>query len=88
MRDFKCYDVGTDNFRKYIKNITGYKEPGRRSATDIKVICQKICGVNLSIGYYNNHQDDEYLEIKEWQDTLNLCRKWLSEPVLPRFTLY
>lgn len=84
--DFKCYSVGTDSFRKYIEQQTGYKEPDRIASTDIVNLCQNIARVNLSIGYYNEHESDEYLNVEEWKNTLELCRRWLSEGELPRFT--
>lgn len=83
--DYKCYDVGTDEFRKYVEKETGYKEPDRSSRTDIKVLCKEICGVNLSIGFYNEHDHEAYLVFEEWLNTLNLARKWLSKNNLPRF---
>ena len=85
--DFKCYGVGTEEFRKYVKEKTGYSEPDRSSRTDIVILCRKIAGVNLSIGYYDEHKAGEYLKIEEWENTLELCRKWLSEKDLPRFNL-
>lgn len=85
--DFKCYSVGTDIFRTYVSQKTGYSEPDRLSYTDIVTLCRDICGVNLSIGYYNEHRADEYLVIDEWVNTLNICRKWLSESEMPRFSL-
>lgn len=86
-KDYKCYEVGTDEFRKYIETVTGYKEPNRRSATDIRILCQKICGVNLSIGFYNEHSEDEYLVYEEWLSTLKMAQKWLSRDDLPKFEL-
>ena len=85
--DFKCYNVGTFAFRKYIKEITNYNEPDRKRSTDIKYLCKNICGVNLSIGYHNEHVDCEYLTLDEWQGTLDLARRWLSEVDLPLFEL-
>jgi len=85
--DFKCYDVGTDSFRAYVQKTTGYSEPDKYSSTDIKTICRDICGVNLSIGYYNEHSSEEYLVIKEWENTLILLREWLSLEDLPLFKL-
>ena len=84
--DFKCYSVGTDSFRKYIEQQTSYEEPDRIASTDIVNLCQNIAGVNLSIGYYNEHESDEYLNVEEWKNSLELCRRWLSEMELPRFT--
>lgn len=60
-RDFKCYSVGTDEFRAHVRQYTGYSEPNRSSYTDIVTLCRNICGVNLSIGYRNEHSEDEHL---------------------------
>lgn len=86
-RDFVCYTVGTDVFRRYVRQMTGYSEPARSSYSDIGTLCRDICGVNLSIGYYNEHSVDEYLVVDEWLATLNMCRKWLAKHELPRFRL-
>lgn len=86
--DFKCYTVGTDEFREYVNLKTGYTEPDMSIYTDIVTLCEKITGVNLSIGYQQNHTFDECLIISDWQNTLDLCRKWLSEKELPRFKLF
>ena len=85
--DFKCYSVGTEEFRDYVEKKTGYYKPDRSSYTDIVTICRDITGVNFSIGYRNEHLAEECLHIKEWQRTLDLCRTWLSEKELPMFTL-
>ncbi len=90
-KDFKCYDVGTPGFRAYLKRVTGYREPDKRSSTDIRILCEpsdyilKMSGVNLSIGYYDEHSHDERLVINEWLHTLNLARAWLSADRLPTF---
>ncbi len=84
--DFKCYDVGTDEFREYINAETGYQEPNRQAETDIKFLCRDICGVNFSIGYYNEHWKDESLNIAEWLNTYNVVNKMLSKE-LKRFEL-
>jgi len=85
--DFKCYSVGTHEFRTYVNQATGYSEPDRSSYTDIVTLCRDICGVNLSIGYRNEHHNDEHLVVDEWLNTLDICRQWLSNPELPRFSL-
>ncbi len=84
-KDFKCYDVGTDEFRSYVAEKTGYTEPDRRATTDIVTLCREIAGVNLSVGYHNEHGNQEYLNIAEWENTLNVVKEWLSEPNLERF---
>ncbi|HJW87414.1 MAG TPA: hypothetical protein VJ440_12350, partial [Candidatus Brocadiaceae bacterium] len=55
--------------------------------TDIVTLCRRITGVNLSIGYRNEHTDDEHLVLQDWQHTLDVCRTWLSRAELPRFDL-
>lgn len=85
--DFKCYNVGTEPFRTYIGEKTGFAEPDRQRSTDIVYLCRDICGANLSCGYYNEHTETEYLVKSEWLDTLRILRSWLSESVLPRFPL-
>jgi hypothetical protein len=67
--------------------MTGYIEPDRYSYTDIVTLCREITGVNLSVGYRNEHSYKESLVLDEWLNTLNLCRRWLSEESLPRFPL-
>lgn len=90
-RDFKCYDVGTAGFRAYLKRVTGYTEPDRKSSTDIRVLCDpancslRMCGVNLSVGYHDEHTTEERLVLDEWFHTLNLARDWLAEARLPNF---
>ncbi len=85
--DFKCYTVGTDEFREYVSEMTGYTEPNYSSYTDIVTLCRDVCGVNLSIGYHNEHTANEFLDMSAWQNTLRICRKWLSKDDLPRFAL-
>jgi len=68
-----------------VKTETGYTEPDRDSFTDIGVLCRGICGVNLSVGYRDEHGWFERLSIREWKNTLELCREWLSGNRFPRF---
>lgn len=83
-QDFKCYEVGTEEFRKFIEDQTGYSEPNRSSYTDICTLCTNICGVNLSVGYYYEHTDCEKIKPSEWLNTLQIARRML-EGELPRF---
>lgn len=86
-RDFKCYNVGTKEFRAYVGRMTRFAEPDRRSFTDIVGLCRDICGVNLSCGYCNEHTPDEYLAKAEWRYTLTLMRSWLATDAIPKFHL-
>lgn len=86
IKEYKCYDVATDAFKRYIEESTGYAESNRGGFTDICILCQEICGVNLSVGYFNEHTNEEYLVYSAWQHSLDLCRRWLNTD-LPRFLL-
>jgi len=83
-QDFKCYTVGNKKFRAFIKNKTKYREPDRTSYTDISTLCDKICGVNFSVGYYHEHTNNEKINYIEWANTLYMARKLLAGD-LPRF---
>ena len=79
-KDYKTYDIPVSNeYIKFIKKNTKYRCPGNNSRTDIVVLCEKVCGVNLSVGYYNEHYSSEYLVFKDWYKTLKLSYKMLSK---------
>lgn len=84
-KNFKCYDVGTDEFRAYISEETGFDDAGRSSITDICTLAHDICGVNLATGYYNEHCSREFLKKSDWLETLEIATRWLSKEDLPRF---
>jgi hypothetical protein len=84
--DFKCYNVGTDEFRRYIADRTKYVEPNRSSFTDICSIAKSICGVNFSVGYYNEHSEHEMVNINEWYSTYSRIHRFLCDSH-PKFKL-
>ena len=83
---FKNFLQFSFEFRKFIKDNTGYKDAGIFSSTDITVLCEKICGVNLSLGYYDEHTKLESFKFNEWLNTLNIARKMLA-PKQKKFPL-
>jgi hypothetical protein len=85
--DFKCYGVGTPDFREYIENTLQCREPDRTSYTDIVTLCRDITGVNLSLGYYNWHRTDETIVPAKWKAALDKYRQWLCREDLPKFDL-
>ena len=79
--DYKCYNLPvTDEFRKFIEENTGYSDAGRNAATDIVALCDKICGVNFSVGYYNEHHKEETLVFDEWYNTFCIIEKMITPP--------
>lgn len=85
-RDFKCYDVGTDEFRDYVHKETGLTEPDRSSFTDIVTLCRDVPGVNISVGYEMEHSRNELLDLAAWEQALATVRSWLARPI-PEFKL-
>ena len=78
--DYKTYNIPVSKeFTSFIEDEYKYKDAGRGSFTDICALCRDICGVNLSVGYYNQHSPKERLIDKEWQHTLDLSRELLSK---------
>lgn len=96
-REYKCYNVGSDRFRRYVEEKTGFSEPDRKRRSDISVLATRICGVNLSIGYYDEHYlssevryckrqtPGERLVLREWLHSLHTAMNWLRATDIPRF---
>lgn len=84
--NFVHYGKATEAFENYVKDEMKY-DLERGTSSDIKILCETVCGVNLCIGYYNEHSSAEYLDQEEWAKTLHRCHAWLKEKEtpLPRF---
>ena len=79
--DYKVYKLPvSDAFLRFIEEQTGYEDAGRNARTDIVVLCKKMCGVNLSIGYYDEHTEKERLVFDEWYHTLQIVEALLQKP--------
>jgi hypothetical protein len=87
--DYKVYDIPvTEEFRSYIETKTGYKDAGPGSFTDICVLCTAgCCAANLSVGFYDEHREEESINVSDWLNTYNIVKKMLELP-LSRFELY
>ena len=70
------------NNKKFIKYITsfGFQE-AQGTYSDISVLCPswKICGVNLSVGYYDEHSTNERLFLTELYTTIDKVKKMLTQ---------
>lgn len=62
-----------------LQRILNYKDE-YGVLTDIDFLCESIASVNLSVGYYNAHTKNEYLNIKEY-DYINSKIKELNNVV-------
>jgi hypothetical protein len=83
--DCVFYDCGNADFQKYIEKF-GFKTQ-KGSFSDISFIMPVwgICGVNLSIGYEDEHTLAERLYIKHWDETVRKVKHILSQEHFPTF---
>ena len=84
---FDCvfYDCDNKDFVKYVQKF-GFVE-AQGSFTDISEICPEweIAGVNLSVGYVEEHSDRERLFFNSLYSTYEKVCKMLSEQDIPAF---
>ncbi len=85
--DFKCYRVGSKDFINYIHEKTGYNFIEGTQRTDIVELCTRICGVNFSIGYYDEHKPAERISVSEWKNTYEVVKSLIETVNLPLFEL-
>lgn len=73
---YNCNNVKFDEYVESFGFITNFG-----SFSDISSICPvwKVAGVNLSIGYYNEHSVSETLNIGQMYDTIKKVRKMLED---------
>lgn len=77
--DFKTYNIlVSKEFKHFIDKETGFKEADTESSTDITILCDKICEVNLSIGYYE-YSINEILVYERWKHTLGVVTEMLKK---------
>lgn len=85
--DYKTYNLPvTGAFCRFIRWHTGCRDAGKTSRTDIVALCRTVCGVNLSIGYRNEHSPAEQLSYASWLKMLTKLSRML-EKKQPRFPL-
>lgn len=77
--DCVFYECNNPNFVDYIESF-GFEE-NFGTFTDISILCPAwgIAGVNLSVGYYNEHSFIEYLNWNEWALTYSRLKEMLQE---------
>jgi hypothetical protein len=90
------YDLDNIKFERYVQGF-GF-EFADGIYTDICHICPAwgVAGVNLSIGYYNAHTEEEFLRLNQWVSTVdkvctmlqNVPKKKFSYHAKPRATGY
>ena len=86
--DCVFYDLYNPKFMDYIESFGFVEDFGTFS--DISILCPewKICGVNLSVGYKNEHNRIETLNAGALFDTINKVIRMLQEKNIPDFEYY
>lgn len=80
--DYRCYDLPvTQEFKSYIEKETSFSMAEGNGKTDIIVLCKDICGVNLSVGYYDEHKPTERVEVEQWHSTLRKTKDMVFKPL-------
>lgn len=76
--DCVFYDTGNEEFMKYVQKFGFKKAFG--SFSDISVISPQydIASVNVSVGYYNEHTFNEYININHLYQTFKKVCKMLN----------
>ncbi len=68
----------TNRFHKYITDTLGFQDDRKPGGSDLQILCHKICGVNIGVGYHNWHRPEEYLSLEEWENTLSCLTHFLG----------
>ena len=78
--DAVFYSCDNKDFIDFVEDMTCFKW-ARGSFSDISVLmpAAKLSGVNLSCGYYNAHQLNEYVIYDEMMDTLEAAKAMIKE---------
>lgn len=69
----------TKAFYRYVTKVLGLVDDKKSGGCDLQILCRRICGVNIGVGYHGYHRPGEYLSLAEWENTLAFLRKMLSE---------
>ena len=83
--DCVFYDCDNEDFVEYVENFGFVWNYG--SFSDISFLCPEwgIAGVNLSVGYRDEHSEVEVLFVGQLLDTISKVTKMLQEKDIPKF---
>ena len=70
----------TEKFKNYIEKSTGFIDSKLRGCTDLQILCRRICGVNLGVGYFRQHTNGEVLSLSRWENTYEKTSEFLQKP--------
>ena len=83
--DCVFYDCYNPDFVEYVESFGFVERWGTFSDISVLMPAWKICGVNLSVGYEDEHSVSETLHIKALYNTIAKVRKMLGVKEIPTF---
>ncbi len=69
----------TKEFKDYIAAELGFVDDAQKGGCDLQILCQRICGVNVGVGYRNHHTAKETLVVAEWETTYQKLSEFLEK---------
>ena len=79
------YQCGNVDFQNYITSFGFEKSIGTFSDISILMPSWKLCGVNLSIGYYDEHTYTELFNLEAFWNTYDQLKELLQQESFPTF---
>lgn len=76
----------SDAFKAYILKETGFVDSQKKGGCDLQILCRRVCGVNLSTGWYGCHTSKELLSVADWENTYHMLKTFLEKPK-PKFAI-
>lgn len=76
----------SNEFKAYITQVLEFHDDMKKGGCDLQVLCDRICGVNIGVGYHNYHSPRETLVISEWENTYEKLSLFLEQDH-PRFPI-
>jgi hypothetical protein len=77
--DSVFYDCNNKDFQQYINTFGFETDWGTFSDISIFAPSWNIAAVNLSVGYYNEHSKEEYINLKHMYSTINKVKNILKD---------
>lgn len=74
----------SDKFKRYIEEELKFCDSRKDGGCDLQILCHRICGVNVGVGYHGHHTAKEYLSLEEWENTYRAVSDFLVRKQ-PRF---
>lgn len=74
----------TRRFQDYITRQLGFQDSHAEGGSDLQILCKRICGVNVGVGYHRFHRPGESLDVTQWENTRACLEAFLRNPQ-PRF---